>query len=132
MEVTWQAPRAAGGQESGAAQRYVLEVHLRRRSGPRGAAASRAYTPRFPKVRLCLCTCAVLLSESSEPDKSVSESLPAGCCRTFGDGWSRYDMGTQMYKQPPCGACLTCLARGIVCTPMEEAPGTDCGEAFNR
>ena len=66
VEVTWQAPRAAGGQESGAAkdsasagaaQRYVLEVHLRRRSGPRGAAGSRAYTPRFPKVRLCSCTC---------------------------------------------------------------------------
>ncbi|CAK0786311.1 hypothetical protein CVIRNUC_009524 [Coccomyxa viridis] len=60
VEVTWQAPRAAGGQESGAAkdsasagaaQRYVLEVHLRRRSGPRGAAGSRAYTPRFPKVK---------------------------------------------------------------------------------
>ena len=65
MEVTWQAPRAAGGQESSAPeddtsastrQRYVLEVHLRRRSGPRGAASSRAYTPRFPKVGLCLCT----------------------------------------------------------------------------
>ena len=66
MEVTWQAPRAAGGRESGAPedeasaagtrQRYVLEVHLRRRSGPRGAASSRAYTPRFPKVDPCSCT----------------------------------------------------------------------------
>ena len=76
VEVTWQAPRAAGGQEggapedgasAGAAQRYVLEVHLRRRSGPRGAAGSRAYTPRFPKVSPCLCTC-------SSPDMRSSRA----------------------------------------------------------
>ena len=58
VEVTWRAPRLASGKESKPAdeaaasseQRYVLEVHLRRLSGPRGSTNTRAYTPRFPKV----------------------------------------------------------------------------------
>lgn len=65
VEVTWQAPKLAGSQQRAAetclastsaaspAQRYVLEVHLRRIPGPRGGGTgTRAYTPRFPKVPL--------------------------------------------------------------------------------
>ena len=75
VEVTWQAPKLAGSQERAAetssastsaaspAQRYVLEVHLRRIPGPRGGGTgTRAYTPRFPKVppasRSCCLQCA--------------------------------------------------------------------------
>ena len=58
VEVTWRAPRLTSSKESkpadeaaaGSEQRYVLEVHLRRLPGPRGAINTRAYTPRFPKV----------------------------------------------------------------------------------
>ncbi len=67
VEVTWRAPRLASGKESKPAdeaaasseQRYVLEVHLRRLPGPRGVISTRAYTPRFPKVRPghCLVYC---------------------------------------------------------------------------
>ena len=143
MEVTWQAPKAAGGQEGGVpegeasaglVQRYVLEVHLRRCSSPRGAASSRAYTPRFPKVSMLVHfqhpRCARLVHESIGPSGSVSVSLPAGLCRNLGANW--YSMGTQMEMGLRNGTCLTWLACGIICRPIQEAPGTDCGKALDR